>query len=128
MDRPTAQDKPFDIAKQAVWEAYMRVASNKGAPGVDQETLGEFVADLKNNLYKIWNRMSSGSFAGGIRGRGTDPAAGGTPALTADRTTALRPGSSCPRTFRPVGLFLTRVVPCQWLGKAHRKIEEDSSR
>jgi RNA-directed DNA polymerase len=62
VDRPTAQDKPFDIAKQAVWEAYRRVASNKGAPGVDQETLGEFEADLKNNLYKIWNRMSSGSY------------------------------------------------------------------
>ena len=50
MDRPTAQDKPFDIAKQAVWEAYRRVASNKGAPGVDQETLGGFEADLENNL------------------------------------------------------------------------------
>jgi RNA-directed DNA polymerase len=55
-------DKPFDIPKQVVWEAYRRVAANKGAPGVDEVTLGEFETDLKNNLYKVWNRMSSGSY------------------------------------------------------------------
>jgi RNA-directed DNA polymerase len=54
--------KPYDIPKQAVWEAYRKVAANKGAPGVDEVTLSEFDADLKNNLYKIWNRMSSGSY------------------------------------------------------------------
>ncbi len=54
--------KPYDIPKPAVWEAYRKVAANKGAPGVDEQTLGEFEADLKNNLYKIWNRMSSGSY------------------------------------------------------------------
>jgi RNA-directed DNA polymerase len=54
--------KPFVIPKQAVWEAYRRVAANKGAPGVDEQTVGEFEADLRNNLYKIWNRMSSGSY------------------------------------------------------------------
>ena len=59
---PTSQAKPFDIPKQLVWEAYRRVAANKGAPGVDEETLDEFESDLKNNLYKIWNRMSSGSY------------------------------------------------------------------
>jgi group II intron reverse transcriptase/maturase len=58
----TSQVKPFDIPKQAVWEAYRQVAANKGAPGVDEETLREFEADLKGNLYKIWNRMSSGSY------------------------------------------------------------------
>jgi RNA-directed DNA polymerase len=54
--------KPYDIPKHAVWEAYRKVAANKGAPGVDEVTVSEFEADLKNNLYKIWNRMSSGSY------------------------------------------------------------------
>jgi RNA-directed DNA polymerase len=59
---PKSQDKPFDIPKQLVWEAYKRVARNKGAPGVDEQSLAEFEADLKSNLYKIWNRMSSGCY------------------------------------------------------------------
>jgi len=54
--------KPFDISKWEVQEAYLKVKANKGAPGVDQVTLAEFEKDLKNNLYKIWNRMSSGSY------------------------------------------------------------------
>jgi hypothetical protein len=59
---PASQVKPFDIPKQQVWEAYRRVAANKGAPGVDGQTLAAFEEDLKNNLYKIWNRLSSGSY------------------------------------------------------------------
>jgi RNA-directed DNA polymerase len=54
--------KPYDIPKQTVWEAYQRVKANKGAAGVDEETIAEFEKDLKGNLYKIWNRMSSGSY------------------------------------------------------------------
>ena len=59
---PTSQVKPFAIPKPLVWEAYRRVAANKGAPGVDGQALEEFEADLGNNLYRIWNRMSSGSY------------------------------------------------------------------
>jgi RNA-directed DNA polymerase len=56
------QDKPFDIPKRLVWEAYERVKANKGAAGVDRQSIEDFEADLRNNLYKIWNRMSSGTY------------------------------------------------------------------
>jgi RNA-directed DNA polymerase len=62
MDMPTSQDKPFQIPKLLVWEAWRQVKANKGAPGVDGQALDEFEADLRDNLYKIWNRMSSGSY------------------------------------------------------------------
>jgi len=54
--------KPFRISKRAVWEAYKRVRANKGAAGVDSESIEDFEKNLKNNLYKIWNRMSSGTY------------------------------------------------------------------
>jgi RNA-directed DNA polymerase len=57
-----AHAKPFDVPKQVVWEAYQRVKAKRGAAGVDGESLAQFDADRKNNLYKIWNRMASGSY------------------------------------------------------------------
>lgn len=57
-----AKGKSYVISKQAVWEAYERVKVNRGAAGVDRQSLEDFEKDLKNNLYKIWNRMSSGSY------------------------------------------------------------------
>ena len=58
----TTRTKPFKIAKRAVFEAYKAVKSNRGAAGVDGQTIEQFEVDLKGNLYKIWNRMSSGSY------------------------------------------------------------------
>jgi RNA-directed DNA polymerase len=54
--------KPFCISKWEVWEAYKLVKANKGSAGVDGQSIAEFEEDLKNNLFKIWNRMSSGSY------------------------------------------------------------------
>jgi RNA-directed DNA polymerase len=54
--------KPFDISKRLVWEAYQKVAANKGAAGVDGQSIAEFEQDLKGNLFKLWNRLSSGSY------------------------------------------------------------------
>src|ERR1700680_2955072 len=54
--------KPFCISKREVWEAYQQVKANRGTAGVDGQSMREFEADLKNNLYRIWNRMSSGSY------------------------------------------------------------------
>jgi RNA-directed DNA polymerase len=59
---PKPKDKSFAIPKSLVWEAWRQVKANKGAPGVDGQDLDEFEADLRNQLYRIWNRMSSGTW------------------------------------------------------------------
>jgi RNA-directed DNA polymerase len=56
------QSKPFCISKHAVLEAWRRVKANQGAAGVDEESIGDFERRLKDNLYRLWNRMSSGSY------------------------------------------------------------------
>lgn len=56
------ESKPYDISKQVVMPAFKRVKANKGSAGIDGQDLKEFENDLKRNLYKIWNRMSSGSY------------------------------------------------------------------
>lgn len=62
MATPESSGKPFGISKWEVWEAYKNVKANQGAPGVDGQTIEEFEKDLQGNLYRIWNRMSSGSY------------------------------------------------------------------
>lgn len=54
--------KSYEISKHTVWEAYERVKANKGAAGIDEESIEKFEENLKDNLFKIWNRMSSGSY------------------------------------------------------------------
>ena len=61
MSKPMLEGKSHDIPKRLVWEAWLKVKKNGGAGGVDGVTIGQFEADLKGNLYKLWNRMSSGS-------------------------------------------------------------------
>jgi RNA-directed DNA polymerase len=57
-----ASAKPYGIAKCTVWEAYQQVKANRGAAGIDDETIDDFEQNLSKNLYKLWNRMSSGSY------------------------------------------------------------------
>ena len=77
-EEPLSKAKPFCISKRVVFEAYKRVKANKGAAGIDKESITDFEKDLKNNLYKIWNRMSSGSyFPPPVREVGIDKKGGG---------------------------------------------------
>jgi RNA-directed DNA polymerase len=61
-EEPVSEAKPFDIPKRLVWDAYQRVKANRGAAGVDGVSLAAFETDRKGNLYKVWNRMASGSY------------------------------------------------------------------
>src|SRR5436190_4812375 len=54
--------KPYSIAKRTVWEAYQQVKANRGSAGIDDETIEMFERNLSGNLYKLWNRMSSGAY------------------------------------------------------------------
>ena len=54
--------KAYDIPKALIWEAWLHVRANQGAAGIDAETIEQFEAKLGPNLYKLWNRMSSGSY------------------------------------------------------------------
>jgi RNA-directed DNA polymerase len=58
----TSSGKSFEISKWEVWEAYQQVKRNQGAAGVDGVSIAEFETNLKNNLYRVWNRMSSGTW------------------------------------------------------------------
>ena len=56
------ETKSVPISRQMVWEAYKKVRSNQGAAGVDQLSMDEFDAERSKHLYKLWNRMASGSY------------------------------------------------------------------
>lgn len=57
-----SSNKPYNIAKRVIWEAYQQVRTNRGAAAIDDETIADFERNLPKNLYKLWNRMSSGSY------------------------------------------------------------------
>ena len=61
-EEPVDEAKPFNIPKWVVWKAFKRVKANQGTAGVDRQSVAGFEADLSNNLYKLWNRMCSGSY------------------------------------------------------------------
>lgn len=68
MSGPQREGKSFDIRKRLVFEAWEKVRANAGAPGVDAVSIAEFDSKERANLYKLWNRMSSGSyFPGPVR-------------------------------------------------------------
>ena len=68
MSEPKLQGKSYDIPKQLVWKAWLKVRSKGGAAGADGVTISQYEENVKNNLYKLWNRMSSGSyFPGPVR-------------------------------------------------------------
>jgi RNA-directed DNA polymerase len=62
MDEVKAQGKPFGISRAEVWEAWVKVRGNQGAAGVDGVSVEAFEKDLENNLYRVWNRMASGTY------------------------------------------------------------------
>ncbi len=62
MSESKPEGKSFVVSKRLVWEAWLRVKANRGAEGVDEESIQAFEANLRANLYKLWNRMSSGSY------------------------------------------------------------------
>lgn len=61
-EEPVDETKPFGISKRAVWDAYRIVKANRGAAGVDRQSVDAFEQDLSNNLYTLWNRLASGSY------------------------------------------------------------------
>jgi RNA-directed DNA polymerase len=59
MSEPKPDGKPFVISKRLVWEAWRRVKANHGVAGVDEESIQAFEENLRDNLYKVWNRSAS---------------------------------------------------------------------
>ena len=62
MSQPRLQGKSHDIPKRLIWVAWLKVKSNGGAAGADGVTIEQFELRLADNLYRLWNRMSSGSY------------------------------------------------------------------
>ncbi len=72
-----SKTKSYDISKRVVWESYQQVKANKGVAGIDACTIEDFEGNLENNLYKLWNRMLSGSYFPAAVQRGEIPKSDG---------------------------------------------------
>lgn len=98
-EEPMSGPKPFEISKEMVGEAYRRVKANRGAAGIDGETIEEYGRNLKGNLHKLWNRMSSGATSrrrcGWSRYRSQADGASGCWECPQWRTGSRKPSSSC---------------------------------
>src|SRR5258708_13847095 len=93
---------PFDSPKREVWEAFKKVKANRGAAGVDGQSIADFEVDLVNNLYKLWNRLSSGSyFPQAVRRGGIPKAAGGARPLGIPTGAGRIPPEGVPRAMGP---------------------------
>ena len=102
--------KPFDIPKREVWEAFKRVKANQGTAGVDGQSIHDFEDRLGDNLYKLWNRMSSGSYMPPpVRRVDIPKASGGTRPLGIP-TVADRVGQEVVRRY--LEPLLGTCVPC----------------
>lgn len=78
MSQPGLQGKSYDIPKRLIWAAWLRVRRNGGAAGADGVTIEQFEQRLTDNLYRLWNRMSSGSYFPGLVRAVEIPKKGGT--------------------------------------------------
>ena len=112
-EEPLGKAKPFRISKRVVWEAFQGVRAKKGSAGVDGESIEEFEKDLKRNLYKLWNRMSSGSYF--------PP-----PVRTVSRYSSLMPNGAAGVNTR-VGLPLTSQVPATGVSSCGTPYQERMS-
>src|SRR5262249_51230190 len=101
-EEPVVKAKPFDILKREVWEAFKHVKANQGAAGVDGQSIAEFEVDLSNNLYKLWNRLSPGSYFPPPGGRGcfSERRRGNPPVGVSTDLAPSRPGG-CPTRLAP---------------------------
>jgi len=97
MHEPKLQGKSHDIPKRLIWEAWLRVQENGGAAGPDGVTIEQFAGRLHDNLYKLWNRMSSGSYFPGPVRAVEIPKNGGGVRVLGILTTVTR---DCPETAR----------------------------
>ena len=73
MREPKLEGKSYDIPKRLLWDAWLKVKEKGGAAGADGVTISQFEEDLSGNLYRLWNRMSSGSYFPGRSGQWRSP-------------------------------------------------------